>query len=102
MNTPTKIMTKAFFIYLAALLLSQQSSAEYVIIQRPEKDKFADQITGSGIAHKELGSDLLSVYVRHCGNITLFRNSKGELPKDNQRVEYKFDGRCKISDWRSQ
>lgn len=93
---------KPIIALFSILMFAHSAMAEFIIIRPTDKqsDPFKDKITGIAVARREAGSELVFVPIRGCGKITLFRNSKGELPKDGDRIEFAFDGRCKISDWK--
>lgn len=78
------------FIALILNLMSFNGSAS-------EVEDF--QVYKTVSAQNEVQDDAVGVYIRQCGIIQLFSNSKRESPKLNQMVAVKFKGRCLIHDW---
>jgi len=86
---------KVFLVVL--LCLNQMALAVFTM---PAKDKFSGRITGRGRLVKNSDTGMMEVYVRGCGKVVIPKNSENETPKEGENVEFAFEGRCIITDWR--
>lgn len=88
--------------FLVAFLICSSASGQLISIsigaqkQQQSKTEFvATVVSPSGDAN-----GVLSVYIRSCGQVALFKNADDELPKVGQKVLITLGGRCKIESWR--
>lgn len=95
-----------FLLALTFSLATFASEKSYVIINGSKVPVVSDAERSFKGPLKTLNQSnekdgVLSVYIRGCGNLTVHKNSKGELPKPNSAIFVKFGSKCSIEDWKN-